>query len=82
MNTRRRLGSRNTENGVYVGPPQTQVLLSPTTAKSPSPPPPPALPADVMSCRDRTAEFISACKSLRGRQVTNHWGSHGGDMGG
>ncbi|PIO35292.1 hypothetical protein AB205_0019620 [Aquarana catesbeiana] len=66
MNTRKRHGSRNTDNGVYVGPPQTQVLPSTTTQVFSPPVLPP--PTDVMSCRDRTAEFISACKSLRGRQ--------------
>ncbi|KAI6058717.1 syntaxin-5 [Aix galericulata] len=62
MNARRRHGSRNTEQGVYLGPPQTQAV---------PPQPPAALPppvADVMSCRDRTQEFLSACKSLQGRQ--------------
>uniref|UniRef100_A0A8C5QW16 Syntaxin-5 n=1 Tax=Leptobrachium leishanense TaxID=445787 RepID=A0A8C5QW16_9ANUR len=67
MTTRKRLGSRNTENGVYVGPPQTQVLPTSITAEAPVHPFP-APPAESMSCRDRTAEFISACKSLRGRQ--------------
>ncbi|KAG8564272.1 hypothetical protein GDO81_016397 [Engystomops pustulosus] len=67
MNARKRHGSRNTENGVYVGPPQTQVLPSQASSEALSPP---TLvpPADNMSCRDRTAEFMSACKSLRGRQ--------------
>ncbi|XP_068117539.1 syntaxin-5 [Hyperolius riggenbachi] len=67
MNTRKRLGSRNTENGVYVGPPQTQVLPPYSTTDVSAPPLLPA-PTDIMSCRDRTAEFMSACKSLRGRQ--------------
>ncbi|KAM9166907.1 syntaxin-5 isoform 3-T4 [Mergus octosetaceus] len=62
MNARRRHGSRNTEQGVYLGPPQTQAV-------PPQPPPPlPPPVADVMSCRDRTQEFLSACKSLQGRQ--------------
>ncbi|KAG8437933.1 hypothetical protein GDO86_008573 [Hymenochirus boettgeri] len=65
MNTRRRHGSQSTENGVYRGPSQTQVLLP---AAECSIVPPPALQVDIMSCRDRTAEFISACKSLQGRQ--------------
>ncbi|XP_056383536.1 syntaxin-5 [Hyla sarda] len=67
MNARKRHGSRNTDNGVYVGPPQTQVLPSQAV---PEVLPPPTLvpPANNMSCRDRTAEFMSACKSLRGRQ--------------
>ncbi|KAM3919182.1 syntaxin-5 [Leptodactylus fuscus] len=67
MNARKRHGSRNTDNGVYVGPPQTQVLPSQATAEV-LPPPTLAPPTDNMSCRDRTAEFMSACKSLRGRQ--------------
>ncbi|OCT81703.1 syntaxin-5 [Xenopus laevis] len=62
MNTRKRLGSRNTDNGIYIGPSQTQVLVP--ASDSPVAPP----PADIMSCRDRTAEFISTCKSLQGRQ--------------
>ncbi|KAM4721928.1 syntaxin-5 isoform 1-T2 [Rhinophrynus dorsalis] len=66
MNARRRLGSRNTDNGVYVGPPQTQVLLN--TTEPSIPPPPASSPVDIMSCRDRSSEFISACKSLQGRQ--------------
>lgn len=57
MQTRRRLGLRQRDSGVYLGPPQTQ----------PVPPPEPPL-ADVMSCRDRTQEFLFACKSLQGRQ--------------
>ncbi|XP_062454840.1 syntaxin-5 isoform X2 [Rhea pennata] len=56
MHTRRRHGSRNTEQGVYLGPPQTQAL------------PPAVPPATTMSCRDRTQEFLSACKSLQSRQ--------------
>ncbi|KAM4018440.1 syntaxin-5 isoform 1-T2 [Anomaloglossus baeobatrachus] len=67
MNARKRHGSRNTENGVYVGPPQTQVLPS-QAAPEVLPPPTLVPPTDNMSCRDRTAEFMSACKSLRGRQ--------------
>ncbi|XP_065520854.1 syntaxin-5 [Lathamus discolor] len=72
MNARRRHGSRQREPGVYVGPPQTQTVTPPHTP--PLPPPPTVLAAlpppgpDVMSCRDRTHEFLSACKSLQGRQ--------------
>ncbi|NXY25210.1 STX5 protein, partial [Atrichornis clamosus] len=58
MQARRRLGLRQREAGVYLGPPQTQAV---------PPPEPPA--ADAMSCRDRTQEFLFACKSLQGRQV-------------
>ncbi|XP_056365925.1 syntaxin-5 [Oenanthe melanoleuca] len=58
MQARRRLGLRQREAGAYLGPPQTQVV----------PPPPEPPPADVMSCRDRTQEFLFACKSLQGRQ--------------
>ncbi|XP_071657617.1 syntaxin-5 [Patagioenas fasciata] len=63
MLTRRRLGPKQRAEGAQRGPPQTQ------PAPGPAPPPPPAPPpADVMSCRDRTQEFLSACKSLQGRQ--------------
>ncbi|OCT84100.1 hypothetical protein XELAEV_18022239mg [Xenopus laevis] len=65
MNARKRLGSRNTDNGIYIGPSQTQVLVP--ASESPVVPLP-VPPADIMSCRDRTAEFISTCKSLQGRQ--------------
>ncbi|XP_061461560.1 syntaxin-5 [Rhineura floridana] len=66
MNTRRRHGSRNTEQGVYLGPSQTQVLspLAATPGAAPVGPP----PQDTMSCQDRTQEFLSACKSLQSRQ--------------
>ncbi|XP_014117629.1 PREDICTED: syntaxin-5 [Pseudopodoces humilis] len=57
MQARRRLGPRQREPGAYLGPPQTQIV-----------PPPEPPPADVMSCRDRTQEFLFACKSLQGRQ--------------
>ncbi|XP_066843462.1 syntaxin-5 isoform X3 [Anser cygnoides] len=66
MNARRRHGSRNTEQGVYLGPPQTQAVPPPPPPLRAAPSPPPG--ADVMSCRDRTQEFLSACKSLQGRQ--------------
>ncbi|XP_077180451.1 syntaxin-5 [Paroedura picta] len=70
MNTRKRHGSRNTEQGVYLGPSQTQVLPPLTAAPAPAPAPaaPPPLQPDTMSCQDRTQEFLSACKSLQSRQ--------------
>uniref|UniRef100_A0A8C9RAE4 Syntaxin-5 n=1 Tax=Scleropages formosus TaxID=113540 RepID=A0A8C9RAE4_SCLFO len=62
MSTRRRHGQRNSEEGVYLGPSQTQPLNIPngTTETLPD--------TSDMSCRDRTQEFLSACKSLQGRQ--------------
>nr|XP_056708804.1 syntaxin-5 [Euleptes europaea] len=66
MTTRKRHGSRNTDQGVYLGPSQTQVLPPLTTATAPAAPPP--LSLDTMSCQDRTEEFLSACKSLQSRQ--------------
>lgn len=83
MIPRKRYGSKNTDQGVYLGLSKTQVL-SPATAGNSSnsnssksdlaPVPPPAplvppLPDTTMSCRDRTQEFLSACKSLQSRQV-------------
>ena len=75
MIPRKRYGSKNTDQGVYLGLSKTQVL-SPATAISSSSdstplPTPVALvpsPPDTMSCRDRTQEFQSACKSLQSRQ--------------
>uniref|UniRef100_A0A8D0L5L8 Syntaxin-5 n=1 Tax=Sphenodon punctatus TaxID=8508 RepID=A0A8D0L5L8_SPHPU len=67
MNTRRRHGSKNTEQGVYLGFSQTQVL--PPVAAAPAAPAPAPPYQDTMSCRDRTQEFLSACKSLQSRQV-------------
>ncbi|XP_074087355.1 syntaxin-5 [Macrotis lagotis] len=75
MNTRKRYGSKNTDQGVYLGLSKTQVLPPaaagsglgssiPITTTSPSL----GLPPDTMSCRDRTQEFLSACKSLQSRQ--------------
>ncbi|XP_032654823.1 syntaxin-5 [Chelonoidis abingdonii] len=64
MNTRKRHGSKNTDQGVYLGPSQIQELPPPaatTVASSLSFP-------DTMSCRDRTQEFLSACKSLQSRK--------------
>uniref|UniRef100_A0A674GR59 Syntaxin 5 n=3 Tax=root TaxID=1 RepID=A0A674GR59_TAEGU len=59
MQARRRLGPRQREPGAPPGPPRS--------AAAPPPPPEPP-PADVMSCRDRTQEFLFACQSLQGRQ--------------
>ncbi|OBS58781.1 hypothetical protein A6R68_10109 [Neotoma lepida] len=75
MIPRKRYGSKNTDQGVYLGLSKTQVL-SPETAISSSsdiaPLPTPVTlvpsPPDTMSCRDRTQEFLSACKSLQSRQ--------------
>uniref|UniRef100_K7FE49 Syntaxin-5 n=1 Tax=Pelodiscus sinensis TaxID=13735 RepID=K7FE49_PELSI len=69
MTTRKRHGSKNTHQGVYLGPSQTQELSpSATTTVASSLPFP-----DTMSCRDRTQEFLSACKSLQSRQVSLHF---------
>ncbi|MBN3273127.1 STX5 protein, partial [Polyodon spathula] len=65
MNARRRHGSRSSEQGVYLGPSHTQALTPGPPAASAPPEP---LLHDIMSCRDRTNEFMSACKSLQGRQ--------------
>ncbi|XP_006642820.1 syntaxin-5a [Lepisosteus oculatus] len=65
MYTRRRHGSRSTEQGVYLGPSQTQAQDCPPPA---GPPPLPVATDNAMSGRDRTQEFLSACKSLQGRQ--------------
>ncbi|MGH0180540.1 UNVERIFIED_CONTAM: hypothetical protein FKN15_004477 [Acipenser sinensis] len=65
MNARRRHSSRSTEQGVYLGPSHTQAL--PPRPPAASAPPEPLI-HDIMSCRDRTNEFMSACKSLQGRQ--------------
>lgn len=82
MIPRKRYGTKNTDQGVYLGLSKTQVL-SPATAGSSSssdiapPPPPVALvppPPDTMSCRDRTQEFLSACKFLQSRQVRTRSG--------
>ncbi|XP_054849032.1 syntaxin-5 [Eublepharis macularius] len=68
MNTRKRHGSRNTDQGVYLGPSQTQVLPPFAAAAATTPAAPPPVPQDTMSCQDRTQEFLSACKSLQSRQ--------------
>lgn len=70
MNTRRRHGPRNSQDGVYTGPSQTQSQLVQqleTPLAVPAPIAPPADPIS-MSCRDRTSEFQSVCKSLQARQ--------------
>lgn len=71
MNTRRRHGPWSSQEGVYIGPSQTQTsLVQPQELpRSPNPPPPvPLLDISNMSGRDRTVEFQSVCKSLQGRQ--------------
>ncbi|XP_048853877.1 syntaxin-5-like isoform X2 [Brienomyrus brachyistius] len=75
MNARRRHGSKSSQQGAYFGPSQTQTLLSdqPDTAfASPAAAAPSLLlpPVDTsrMSCRDRTQEFLSACKSIQSQQ--------------
>ncbi|XP_027009293.1 syntaxin 5A, like [Tachysurus fulvidraco] len=70
MNTRRRHTPRGIQDGVYTGPSQTQTqLIQPleTPLSVPLPFAPPVDPIS-MSCRDRTTEFQSVCKSLQGRQ--------------
>ncbi|KAG9346489.1 hypothetical protein JZ751_006800 [Albula glossodonta] len=72
MNTRRRHGPKSSQQGVYLGPSQTQSQLihQQDTPLVAAPLPPTATPPvdNSMSCRDRTHEFLSACKSLQGRQ--------------
>lgn len=71
MNTRRRHGPRSSDDGVYTGPSQTQSqLVQQPLETSPAMPVPLPVPVDTssMSCRDRTNEFQSVCKSLQGRQ--------------
>ncbi|XP_021107550.1 syntaxin-5 isoform X2 [Heterocephalus glaber] len=75
MIPRKRHGAKNTDQGVYLGLSKTQVL-SPASAGPGrcdiAPATPPAAlapnPPDSMSCRDRTQEFLSACRSLQSRQ--------------
>ncbi|KAL4659998.1 syntaxin-5-like [Arapaima gigas] len=75
MNARRRHGSKNSQQGAYFGPSQTQALLSDpfdaSTGARPVTPPAPSIPpldTSRMSCRDRTQEFLSVCKSLQTQQ--------------
>ncbi|KAG8146795.1 hypothetical protein E2320_013892 [Naja naja] len=75
MNTRKRHGSRNTEEGVYLGLSQTQdfsPLSAPPAATAAAPINPPQPQWDAMSCQDRTHEFRSACKSLQSRENGLH----------
>ena len=76
MSARRRHGPK----GADAGPPRHQTPPPPHPIEEVDPPPPAlyigsdpphigAEPPPAMSCRDRTAEFLSACKSLQGRQV-------------
>uniref|UniRef100_A0A671QBZ1 Syntaxin-5-like n=1 Tax=Sinocyclocheilus anshuiensis TaxID=1608454 RepID=A0A671QBZ1_9TELE len=71
MNARRRHGPRSSQDGVYAGPSQTQSQLVQQLETPLAVPAPiaPVLDTFSMSCRDRTSEFQSACKSLQGRQV-------------
>ncbi|XP_030638353.1 syntaxin 5A, like [Chanos chanos] len=68
MNTRRRHGPRSSQDGVYLGPSQTQTQLVQQLDTPLAAPPPLLAPVDSMSCRDRTTEFQSVCKSLLSRQ--------------
>ncbi|KAM3824509.1 syntaxin-5 isoform 1-T1 [Vipera latastei] len=78
MNTRKRHGSRNTEQGVYLGPSQTQAFSplgappAAAAAATGAPVSPPQPHWDAMSCQDRTLEFRSACKSLQSRENGLH----------
>ncbi|KAG1940577.1 syntaxin 5A, like isoform X2 [Pimephales promelas] len=66
MNARRRHGPRGSQDGVYTGPSQTQSQLeAPLAVPVPIAP---VIDTFSMSCRDRTSEFQSVCKSLLGRQ--------------
>lgn len=72
MNTRRRHGPRSNEDGVYLGPSQTQsqLLQQPDAHLPASVPLAPLIDLGGGSCRDRTVEFESVCRSLQGRQVS------------
>uniref|UniRef100_A0A6B2F8S2 Syntaxin-5 n=1 Tax=Bothriechis nigroviridis TaxID=88079 RepID=A0A6B2F8S2_BOTNI len=78
MNTRKRHGSRNTDQGVYLGPSQTQAFSplgappAAAAAATAAPVSPPQPQWDAMSCQDRTLEFRSACKSLQSRENGLH----------
>ncbi|XP_062867980.1 syntaxin 5A, like [Trichomycterus rosablanca] len=70
MNTRRRHAPRAGQEGVYIGPSQTQTQLVQQLESPLSVPLSVVPPVDTssMSGRDRTIEFQSVCKSLQGRQ--------------
>lgn len=70
MNARRRHGPRSSQDGVYTGPSQTQSQLVQQLETPLAVPAPiaPVIDTFSMSCRDRTGEFQSVCKSLLGRQ--------------
>ncbi|XP_067231636.1 syntaxin 5A, like isoform X2 [Chanodichthys erythropterus] len=70
MNARRRHGPRSSQDGVYTGPSLTQSQLVQQLETPLAVPAPTAPTVDTlsMSCRDRTGEFQSVCKSLQGRQ--------------
>ncbi|KAL6470197.1 hypothetical protein MHYP_G00213160 [Metynnis hypsauchen] len=72
MNARRRHGPKSSQEGVYTGPSQTQTQSQLVQAlETPLAMPVPLAPlvdTSNMSCRDRTSEFQSVCKSLQGRQ--------------
>ncbi|KAF4098495.1 syntaxin 5A, like [Onychostoma macrolepis] len=70
MNARRRHGPKSSQDGVYTGPSQTQSQLVQQLETPLAVPAPIAPVVDTlsMSCRDRTGEFQSVCKSLQGRQ--------------
>ncbi|KAK7131019.1 hypothetical protein R3I94_016226 [Phoxinus phoxinus] len=70
MNARRRHGPRSGQDGVYTGPSQTQSQLVQQLETPLAVPAPiaPVIDTFSMSCRDRTSEFQSVCKSLLGRQ--------------
>lgn len=87
MIPRKRYGSKNTDQGVYLGLSKTQVLSPATAGNSssdiaplPTPVAPAPPPPDTMSCRDRTQEFLSACKSLQNRQVRTRSGKGRGEL--
>ncbi|NXO05017.1 STX5 protein, partial [Rhinopomastus cyanomelas] len=77
MSTRRRFGSKHRDPpGDSAGPPRTPPSPPDTQDGALQPlPSQPEPPPDPMSCRDRTPEFLFACKSLQGRQ---EWGLHPG----
>lgn len=70
MNTRRRHGPKGSNEGVYTGPSQTQSQLVQPLENPLSAPLPNVSSVDIsnLSCRDRTTEFQSVCKSLKSRQ--------------